>query len=167
MITEISKKRKDVSYLLVGDGEKRDSLVGYLRESHHLDRVVFSGHVDHDLVPHYISAMDIALAPFPKMDFWYASPMKVLEYMACCRPVVATNQGQVREIIEDGKNGFLCAPGNYREMLARVERLIDNADLRRELGENARKTVCKEYTWKNSGKKILKVMETVLKRHAN
>jgi glycosyltransferase involved in cell wall biosynthesis len=167
LIMELSKKREDVSFLLIGEGEERGKLVNYLRENNILHRVTFTGHIDHELVPYYISAMDIAIAPYPQLDFWYNSPMKVLEYMACSRALVATNQGQVSEIIQDGKNGFVYNPGNYAEMLKKVERLIEDGDLRRELGENARKTVCQEYTWDKCGQRIQEVVESVLKHRHN
>src|SRR5205807_2068305 len=73
--------------------------------------VTFAGGVAHEDVPQHLAAMDVAIAPYPALDNFYYSPLKLFEYMAAGRPVVASRVGQVAEVVVDGVTGLLFGPG--------------------------------------------------------
>jgi len=85
----------------------------------------------------------------------------VVEAMSCGVPVVASRVDGLLDIVEDGVNGLLFEPGNAQELAACIERLWGNADLRKELGQNARESVLTRFTWDHVGEQIERVYEFV------
>ena len=96
----------------------------------------------HGEVAALIQTFDVALAPYPRPDHvFYFSPLKLFEYMACGVPVVATNLGQISEVVRDGETGLLCPPGDHEALVAACERLLEDPDLRSRLGKAAAKEI--------------------------
>ncbi len=81
------------------------------------------------------------------------------------KPVVAPRQGQLAELITEGENGFLYEPGNQTEMLDKIKKLLDDAGLRRQLGEAARKTIVENYTWNDNAQRALDACRYALSKH--
>ena len=123
--------------LLVGDGPIRPQLEQEVRNAGLTEAVTFAGALAHEDVPHYLAAMDTTIAPYPALDDFYFSPLKLFEYMAAGRAVVASRVGQVAEVVVDGVTGLLFEPGNLADLVGCIRRLRNNAALRKELGRNA------------------------------
>src|SRR5947208_11335686 len=121
--------------LLVGDGPIRPQLEQEVRNAGLTEAVTFAGALAHEDVPHYLDAMDATVAPYPALDDFYFSPLKLFEYMAAGRAVVASRVGQVAEVVVDGVTGLLFEPGNLADLASCIRRLRNNAALRKELGE--------------------------------
>jgi glycosyltransferase involved in cell wall biosynthesis len=83
--------------------------------------------------------------------------MKVFEYMAMGKPVVAPRFGPLAEVISDGAEGFLFTPSAGREMADALGRLLDDSPLRLAMGERGRATVLARHTWQRNVEKILDV----------
>ncbi len=144
-------KHPDARLLLVGDGQRRQTMEQYAMELGISDCVKFTGWVPHSDVPRLISAADIAVAPYPKMsqgDFW-GSPMKLFEYLACGTAVAASGAGQISEVIRHDQNGLLALPGNAESLSEVLSRLIADRDLRSRLGIQARKDAVEKYSWES------------------
>jgi glycosyltransferase involved in cell wall biosynthesis len=139
--------------LIVGDGP-RAAIIEALAEDLP-GRVTFLREVRHGEVPSYLRAMDIALAPYPMLDRFYYSPLKVLEYMAVGRAVVASRIGQLGDLIEDGVTGVLVPPGDDSAIVNAVQRLAANKDLRHSLGARAAAQVVSTHTWTRSASRII------------
>ena len=123
--------------LVVGDGPQRRDL-DLLSSTLALEgRIVFTGAVSQQLVPSYLAAMDVAVAPFSAQENFYFSPIKVAEYLAAGLPVLATRQGDLPEIIGDA--GLLVPPDDVAALAQALATLIGDADLRRRLADAARK----------------------------
>ena len=97
--------------------------------------VQFTGRVPHGDVPSLLSAADIAVAPYPglEQDLWF-SPLKVFEYMATGLAIVATDVGQIRQVLRQDTSGLLVPPGDAASMAAALQRLLADDDLRRRSG---------------------------------
>ncbi len=150
------------AFLLVGDGPLRENLESRLKEEVFRDRVVFTGYISHDDIPEYLAAMDIVVAIYPRIKFFYFSPLKLFEYMASGKPIVATRIGQIENIIVDGMNGMLFEPGNMDEMIDKILLIVKNSKLRKALGEMSRKSVEENFTWRHTAKKISEIMENIV-----
>ncbi len=146
-------------FLLVGDGPLKQNMEDFIKEHRITDRVVLPGYVTYNDIPEYLSAMDIVLAPYPRHRIFYFSPIKLFEYMAAGKSVVASSIGQIKEIIEDGVNGMLFQAGNYKEMLEKSTLLLKNNSLRERIGKAARMTIEKNYTWKHTAEKLKHIIE--------
>jgi glycosyltransferase involved in cell wall biosynthesis len=147
--------------VIVGDGPLRASLELLARNEGVSESMVFTGAVPHAEVPAYISAMDIAVCPSPRLPNVHLSPIKLFEYMAAARPVVAAEYSDIPTIVEDHKNGILVKPGDESELARAVLELAADPDLRTRLGAEARKTVQESYTWQRNAEKILALFNEI------
>jgi glycosyltransferase involved in cell wall biosynthesis len=157
----------DASYhlLLVGDGPLRAELEQETRRLGLQEAATLVGSVPHEEVPRYLALMDVAVAPYPALEDFYFSPLKLYEYMASSRAVVASRVGQVAEVIADGLTGLLYQPGNEDELIACVRRLRADKSLRRELGERAR-TACSKNTWRQNAERVVGWVDPLLQHTA-
>jgi glycosyltransferase involved in cell wall biosynthesis len=144
----VLKSRPDSRLILVGDGITRRDMEKHAAELGIAGPALFVGSVPHEKVAGYMAAADITVAPYPVMnpEMWF-SPMKLFEYMASGRAIVATAVGQVCDIIEDGRNGLLTRPGDVTAVAAALKRLIEDPELRTRLGRQAREDVLRSHSW--------------------
>jgi len=152
--------------LLVGDGPLRPGFENQIRNAGLQGAVTFAGRIAHQDVPQYLAAMDVAVAPYPILDEFYYSPLKLFEYLAAGRPVVASRVGQVAEILMDGATGLLFEPGDRAGLVRCLQRLRKNATLRSELGRNAA-AVCSEHTWNRNAARVIHWVEPLLNRNGS
>ncbi len=124
-------------------------------------RFLAAGQVAPDAVPLYLAAIDVCAMPSPWTRFfaWYASPIKLFEYMASGRPLVATDLPAVAEVITDGEDALLVPPGDVPALTAALLRLREDAALRQGLAANARAKVLANYTWARRARRILQQIE--------
>jgi glycosyltransferase involved in cell wall biosynthesis len=146
--------------LVVGDGPERSWIEGFVRGAGLEDRVTLTGWVDFDALPKHIAAMDLAVAPYPMIEDFYFSPLKLFEYLAMGRTILASDIGQVSEVIEDGKSGLLCSPGNPEALAAGIARLRADPELRRRLAEGARAR-SKNFTWEGNARRLTQVAQEI------
>lgn len=165
IIFEIMRDHERVKFLMVGDGGPlKLSLEKFIYEHQLQERVYLTGLKTHQEIPKYIAAMDVVLAPYPKLNFGYYSPVKLYEYLSSGKAVVSSRMGQITEVIRDGENGFLCEPDDVAEMCRTISRLIENPALIRKVGAQARKDVLKNYTWKKRGEQLSHLCEQIVQR---
>ena len=160
-------KYSNVAYLLVGDGPLKNDMESFVKNRHLDERVILTGYVPHDDVPFYVAAMDIVLAPYPASDFFYFSPLKLFEYLAAGKAVIASNIGQIAELIRDNENGVLYNPENLDDLFKRTSQVIENAELRNCLAQNGRRSVVDSYSWQNNARKVAEVLCSTLESHRN
>jgi glycosyltransferase involved in cell wall biosynthesis len=117
----------DVFFLLIGDGRERPALEAQAREAGLDKNVVFAG--PRTDVPELLACCDLSVLPSEAEAF----PNALLESMSAGLPVVATAVGGNKEIIQNGTNGFLAAPGNPEALAAAILRVIDDPRLAKKL----------------------------------
>jgi len=107
-----------------------------------------------------IRSLDIGIMPLAD-DEWAKGKcgLKVLQYMACGVPVVASPVGVNQDIIKDGENGFLAS--SYNEWLEKLILLVQNEELRRKLGQKGRKTVEDHFSLKRWGPKVASLYKSL------
>ena len=139
--------------LLVGDGPARPDLDRFIARNGLGDDIVFTGPVAHEDIPAHIAAMDVAVQPSAPE---YACPMKIIEYMAMAKCVVAPDQPNIREIVEDGKNGLLFEARNAAELKSTLLRALRESEVRQSMGRNAFETVIsRRFLWKDNAERAL------------
>jgi glycosyltransferase involved in cell wall biosynthesis len=132
---------------VVGDGPERARIIAQVRRRGLLEQTTLTGSVPHEDVPALLRTMDVTVAPYPALDDFYFSPLKLTEYMAAGLPVVASRIGQVRSLVRHEETGLLFPPGDARELAGALRRLYDDPPLRRRLGAAAREFVAERCTW--------------------
>ena len=160
-LPEIIARNSDVVVLVVGDGPQKSDLEKLAQQLGVKRFVRFIPPVDHSEVPKYICMSDVTIGPLKARIGTFGSvPRKVLEYMACAKPVVTCNGGVSQDLILDGYNGFLIHPGKIKELASIVLKIIGHPNLATEVGQNARENVENLYDWDriiNDFEKVLRV----------
>ena len=143
-------------YLVGGTDEDLRALRGFVEERR-LSRVRLVGHVKPDMVPTYLAAADVLALPNSAYDprsSHYTSPMKMFEYMAARRPIVASRLPALMEVLRDGENGLLVEPDDPAALAAGIARATSSPELALRLVETAWRDV-QHFTWKARASSIL------------
>jgi glycosyltransferase involved in cell wall biosynthesis len=139
-------------FLVVGDGPARADLEREAKRLGIEHRMTITGLVQRDQIPGYVAAFDIAVQPKATP---YASPLKLFEYMALGRAIVAPDQLNVQEVLTDGVNGLLFVPGDSASLKAALLRLIADPNERQRLGAGAQATMDeRNLTWDGNATRI-------------
>jgi glycosyltransferase involved in cell wall biosynthesis len=146
----VVKDEPDAHFVIVGDGKLRAKMMEILLKDGTEKCVTFVGLVDHDLAPLYLSACDVLVSPHEDMENgskFFGSPTKIFEYMAAGKGIVASNVGQLAEILEDEHDALLVAQKDERQLAIAIVRLLRDEQLRKRMGAAARQKVLNSYTW--------------------
>ncbi len=107
-LSELLKQNEKYKLMFVGDGSAKKDLERISRNLNIRDNVIFTGRVNHQLASEYISSFDIGICHLPDIFiFRHSSPLKILEYLSCGIPVLATNIMAHQEIADGLKNIYL------------------------------------------------------------
>ncbi|MCO6457048.1 MAG: glycosyltransferase family 4 protein [Pirellulaceae bacterium] len=158
---QLAHEDPNIAFLIVGSGELADELREQVRISGLRDRVILTGGVAHAEVFPLIAAMDITVMPDSNE---FGSPMKILEYMALGKTTVAPRLGPIEELIEDGQTGRLFTRRSVTELLACLRELAADPRQRERLGQNARRHVLAERTWRKNAEQIVDLYQAVSAR---
>jgi len=145
--------------LIVGDGPERARLEALVRDEGAAHLVTFTGSIDHNQVPAHIAAMDIVTAPYDAVPNHYFSPLKIFEYMASGRPVVAAEIGQIATCLRDGETSLLYRPGDVSSLAARMTRLLDDPAMGEALGQAAQRVARERHGWSANARTVIDLIE--------
>jgi glycosyltransferase involved in cell wall biosynthesis len=162
-IPRVVRDCPDAMVLIVGEGLIKERLVKLTEQIGISDRVIFTGMIPYDKVPLYINACDVCAAPKLPLGIGY-SPLKLYEYMACGKPVVATRTSGF-EILEQNNAGLLVNPQKSEELGNAIVRLLKDEELRKQMGENGRKYVVENHSWESVAKRVAEVCAQVTEEH--
>lgn len=149
--------RPEAHLLVLGEGP----LSGRLREEAERagpEAITVAGAVPHAQVPAWLRQADVGVAPYPRLDDFYFSPIKVAEYMAAGLPVVASAIGQVREMVVDGETGLLVPPGDPSRLAGVLRRLAEDHRLADRLGRAGRRRAESTYSWQQTAARVERVL---------
>ena len=152
ILSEIENTR----FLLVGDGPMMGSWKNKINKKGLQEAFIFAGQVPYKKVPEYIGAMDICVAPNVR-DSNQASPVKIFDYMACERPIVASNIDVVREIIGDSGCALLVFPERSDDIGRGIISLIGDERRREEMGKKGRKHVIHNFDRRKIARALIKI----------
>ncbi|MCB9453908.1 MAG: glycosyltransferase [Anaerolineaceae bacterium] len=122
-----------------------------------VERFLNAGQVAPERVPLCLSALDVCAMPFPWTTHfaYYASPMKIFEYMASGRAIVASDLPSTAEVVTHGESALLTPPSDVAALAAAIMWLRDDPALRERLAAQALHTVMTHYTWESRAAAIL------------
>lgn len=159
-LLEAARLLRDTTVLIAGEGSSLASmrvLAGRLGVS---DVVRFLGRVPPASLPSLYAACDVFV--LPSVSRLEAFGIAALEAMACAKPVVVTDIPGPREVIVDGQEGLLADPVNPQDLAAKVRRLLDSPERRREMGRRGREKVLASFTIDRVTGQILGLYESLL-----
>jgi glycosyltransferase involved in cell wall biosynthesis len=139
--------------VVVGDGPAVPALRQQAAELGLASRVRIAGLVAHDAIPELVAGFDIALQP---RVVAYASPLKLFEYMAAGKAIVAPDQPNIREVLVDGVTALLVDPAAPDAMWTAIRRLAADPLLRGRLGAAASAEITRRaYTWRANAERVV------------
>ncbi|MXN51930.1 glycosyltransferase [Shinella sp. AETb1-6] len=165
VIDKLARSMPDVDFHILGG--TADDIAAQSARMSGLSNVVFHGHLPPVMVPEYIKAFDVLLAPYQEkvsvsggrgdVSRWM-SPLKIFEYMASRRPMVASDLPVLREVLNHEVNCLLVPPADYDAWEAQVRRVLDDAVLAEGIAEQAYCEFLERYTWKARAENILRAV---------
>jgi len=144
--------------LMVGSGSMREELEALVDDLGLRSRVIFTGAIPHKDVPRTLAKMDILAMPSIHDAFGVAA----LEAQAMEVPVVATRVGGIPEVVEDGMTGVLVEPRNVEQLAQAIIGLLEDPDLRMEMGRKGREYVLAHYQWKENAAEMEEIYVDVV-----
>jgi len=152
----------DLRLLLVGKGEVTPILKKIAQDQGIIDKVLFPGRIAHAEISEYYRLCDFMV--LPRMDTRetrLVTPLKPLEIMGMGKPLLASDIGGHREIVTEGANGLLFKSENVRDLIAKCRGLIENKDMRLDLGARGRKWVEENRDWSVLVQSYIKIYESL------
>jgi len=163
-ISQISKNRDDIHLLLVGAGNELDNLKQQVTSLNLEKFVTFVGRVPFEQVSEYYSLADVMVFPRESIRLTeLVTPLKPLESMAQFKPVIASDIGGHRELIEHNKTGFLFSADDAQALAESILNVIDDEKLLTAVSNKGLEFVTEERNWLNTAKQYLPVYERLIK----
>ena len=160
----ILKSNENITFMVVGGGYDLNRLMNLVKSKGIVDKVIFTGFVEHEEVPLYIAASDVVVACFEDNEITRCkSPLKIAEYMASGKAIVASDVGEVKNMA--GEACLLTKPGDANSLAKGILTLLKNKNLRRSMGKQARKRAEKLYNWHVTSDNLLKAYSIALKQN--
>jgi glycosyltransferase involved in cell wall biosynthesis len=148
---------RNAALLLIGDGPAMEDLRRKVERYGLTNAVVFTGPLPHDQVPQYLGVVDIAVQPAANE---YCCPMKIFEYMALRKAIVAPRQNNILDILKDDE-AVLFEPGDGEALKAALEKLVAHADLRFTLGRASSRALNeRDYSWASNAKRVVEALRS-------
>lgn len=160
-IITLADKFRKVHFLLVGGPDEQSNAYKNMAESNEIKNITFTGQIPHEQIPDYLFASDVLLglwsSDVPTIN--YCSPLKVFEYMAAGRIIIAHAFPTIKEVLRHNYNALLAKPDSLEELTKRTKEALEG-NYPSSIEAQARKDVFTHYTWKQRARHILSEIET-------
>jgi len=155
VVKSIRERHPGVKLLLVGDGPETEKLKQTACRLEMEHAMVLSGPVHRDDVPAYIDAMDICVLPDSNA---FGSPLALFEFMAMGKPCVVPALGPIRDVIDHNVTGIVFPHADYEALKTALLRLVENPELRLQIGARAKHTVFERHTWTANARFVVQLV---------
>ena len=151
--------------VLVGDGQTRTELEGQVRRLELGDCVVFTGAVPHNEIAGFLNASQVAVVnPRQSPAAMMASPLKLFEYMAAGKAIVAPQLPNLQQILTDHQNALLVPPNNAQALANALGVLLSDEQLRNKLGKNAQVQALSVHSWERTVEQLESIFTDELEK---
>jgi glycosyltransferase involved in cell wall biosynthesis len=163
--SDLPLSQHKIRVVIGGSGDLITQYQQQVNQNQIADIVDFPGQITWDAVPEFLGSADIFTLPSQrdKAGNLDGLPTVLLEAMACGLPVVASDIGGVKLVVNE-ENGFLVEPGQRKQLLDALTKLIKDPTLRTKMGINSRQKICQQYHWESVGKEIEFLMLKAIKQ---
>jgi len=162
---QVLQRQPNARLVLVGDGPVRPLLAQKVMQNGLWQAVIMTGAIAHTRVPEMLSIADVAVvpaAPVPASHGGTGTPLKLFEYMAAGKAIVATALNQATEVIQDGYNGLLVEAGDVNGFAKALLTLLNNSLERDRLGNHARRHAIEQHSWEQYTQRLEVIYLNVL-----
>jgi len=158
----VIKSFPDAVFVIIGEGPMNEPWRQRVKEMSLQDHFLFTGQIDYEQTPLWINAMDVCAAPFSKRA-GLRSPVKIFDYLACGKPVVAARIPGTTDIFEDSGAVRLVEPENNDALAAAIADILADAEKAITMGMKGRGLVETRYDRKLIAKKIEELVDALYK----
>ena len=148
---KLQESKPETRLIIVGDGAQKEQLVRLSTQKNIANKVRFTGKIPNEEIIHQLDKMDVCIMPGTN---WYGSPVKVFEYGAACKAIIAPNQAPLRDVMISGEHGLL-AEENEVSLVEAMLYMVENPKVAKAMAENFYKEVMSKYTWEQAAKEIV------------
>jgi colanic acid biosynthesis glycosyl transferase WcaI len=158
---ELQTALPNAMFLLIGEGAEKERIVE-LAAARGLTNIQFLGQQPRERIPAYISAAGLCLVMLKKTElFKTVIPTKLLEYMACERPIIVAVDGQARQIVEEADAGVFVEPENSKALVEAILDLAENPDRRRQMGARGRQYIVNKFSREKTAQNYISVLKAL------
>ena len=155
---DVLKIIPDAKFMLIGDGPLRKSLQLTVRSRQLEKAFIFTGSIPHSELPQYMSAFDVGVMP-DSND--YGSPIKIFEYMAMGKPVLAPKLKPIEEVIINEKNGMLFEAKNKEALAEAIIKILHDRELYKKISLDSKRDLLDNHTWVKNAQAILNKWQAI------
>ena len=165
ILIQAMKSIKDEKLYIIGGLEYENDLENLKKLAEELNvsnRVKFIGTIPHKKVLDYVKKAKVCVIPLPfsQIAAYYTSPMKMFEYLAAGKAIVASDLPSLGEVLTHEKNALLFKPADSKSLVKQIKRLLKDDDLRKRLEENAWED-SQKYSWQSRARQISKYINNI------
>jgi glycosyltransferase involved in cell wall biosynthesis len=158
---ELRTALPNATFLLIGEGAEKERIID-LASRRRLANIQFLGQQPRERIPAYISAADVCVVMLKKTDlFKTVIPTKLLEYMACEKPVIVAVDGQARQIVEEAEAGVFVEPENSDALVRVILELASAPERRLHMGVNGRQHILNHFSREKKARDYISVLQTL------
>lgn len=150
---------KPIKLLIIGEGSQAKNLKQLVSALGLVDDVTFTGRVPFAQISDYYNMLDVLV----NISDYESFGVSVIEAMACEKPVIVTNTGGLKEIVENTNFGSLVEVGNVEQTASEMEKYLLDPELTERVGKKGREKVILKYKWENNIKQMIDVYERLIK----
>lgn len=158
-VAEILLARRDVIFILIGGTDEDVKKYKQIAKNRKLTNLVLFGYQKKEKIPEFLKCADILLLPnepISRESIEFTSPIKMFEYMASKRPIVASDLPSFEEVLNKN-NAVLVEPSDPESLIKGIEKVLGDSDLAKKISKQAHKDVQK-YTWNKRAKRIIQII---------
>ena len=155
LIADQLKNHPNIVLLLIGDGVSYESIKSKVKQSGVESQVILTGRVNHDEVSTYLSAIDFGILPDSNN---YGSPMKLFEFMAMAKGMVAPDFTPIAEVVKDNETSWLFPANDRQACIEKTLALANDKAAQQQVGKNARHFIENERQWKHNAQQLLSLI---------
>ena len=159
LMNAVKKLNSNFRLFIVGDGPQKNELENLAKKLGFREKIIFFGHKKFEEAMGILKISDIFVNP----SYTEGLPTSVIEAAFCKKAIIATNVGGTPEIITDNQSGYLINPKDIPTLKNKLEILINNETLRKELGNNAYNEMLNKFNWNKSIERYLEIFDKMLK----
>ena len=157
------KDRKEVVFVIVGDGAHREQLESEAKKRG-LANVVFTGRQPKSSMPDWVSSSDASLVHLKKTElFTTVMPSKIFESAGCKRPIIMGVDGYAKKLVMDAEAGLDMTPESAESLVECVKKLVDNPELCKQHGENAYNNIAKVHNRDKQAEDYINILQEITK----
>ncbi len=162
---ELQTSLPSALFVLIGEGAEKQK-IGDLASARGLTNIQFLSQQPRQQIPAFVSAADLCLVMLKKTDlFKTVIPTKLLEYMACERPVIVAVDGQARQVVEEAQAGVFVEPEDSQDLAETIRELARDPERRRQMGINGRQYIVERLSREQTARTYIAELKTVIREN--